>query len=125
MKKFILNGIIVMLTAAVCLTSCSSDDPIPVIPTSMVTLEIPANLENTVLSNAVATLTNVQTNQVTTVEGAAFLKDCNSYKIMCNDLEAGTYNIVVTGHLDFTLNGVAGQKDFEVTSDNTLLRGVP
>ena len=121
MKKFILNGIIVMLTAAMCLTSCSSDDPIPVIPTSMVTLEIPANLENAVLSNAVAKLTNVQTNQVTTVEGAAFLKDGNGYKIMCNDLEAGTYNIVVTGHLDFTLNGVAGQKDFEVTSDNVVL----
>ena len=121
MKKFILNGIIVMLTAAMCLTSCSSDDPIPVIPTSMVTLEIPANLENAVLSNAVAKLTNIQTNQVTTVEGAAFLKDGNGYKIMCNDLEAGTYNIVVTGHLDFTLNGVAGQKDFEVTSDNVVL----
>ena len=121
MKKFILNGIIVMLTAAMCLTSCSSDDPISVIPTSMVTLEIPANLENTVLSNAVATLTNVQTNQVTTVEGATFIKEGNGYKIMCNDLEAGTYNIVVTGHLEFTLNGVAGQKDFEVTSDNVVL----
>ena len=121
MKKFILNGIIVMLTTTMCLTSCSSDDPIPVIPTSMVTLEIPANLENTVLSNAAATLTNVQTNQVTTVEGATFIKEGNGYKIMCNDLEAGTYNIVVTGHLDFTLNGVAGQKDFEVTSDNVAL----
>ena len=121
MKKFILNGIIVMLTAAMCLTSCSSDDPIPVIPTSMVTLEIPANLENTVLSNAVATLTNVQTNQVTTVEGAKFVKDGNGYKIMCNDLQAGTYNVVITGHLDFTLNGVAGQKDFEVTSENVTL----
>ncbi|MBQ1746364.1 MAG: DUF4876 domain-containing protein, partial [Muribaculaceae bacterium] len=121
MKKFILNGIIVMLTAAMCLTSCSSDDPIPVIPTSMVTLEIPANLENTVLSNAVATLTNVQTNQVTTIEGAKFVKDGNGYKIMCNDLQAGTYNVVITGHLDFTLNGVAGQKDFEVTSENVTL----
>ena len=121
MKKFILNGIIAMLTAAMCLTSCSSDDPIPVIPTSMVTLEIPANLENTVLSNAVATLTNVQTNQVTTIEGAKFVKDGNGYKFMCNDLQAGTYNVVITGHLDFTLNGVAGQKDFEVTSENVTL----
>ena len=121
MKKFILNGIIAMLTAVMCLTSCSSDDPIPVIPTSMVTLEIPANLENAVLSNAVATLTNVQTNQVTTIEGAKFVKDDNGYKIMCNDLQQGTYNVVVTGHLDFTLNGVAGQKDFEVTSENVLI----
>jgi len=121
MKKLIINGFIVMLTAVMCLTSCSSDDPIPVIPTSMVSLEVPANLENPVLSHAVATLTNVQTNQVTTIEGAKFVKDGNGYKIMCNDLQAGTYNIVVTGHLDFTLNGVAGQKDFEVTSDNVAI----
>ena len=116
-----LKSILMMLTAALCLTSCSSDDPIPVIPTSMVTLEVPSNLENAVLSNAVATLTNVETKQVTTIEGDKFVKDGNGYKIMCNDLQAGTYNIVVTGHLDFTLNGVAGQKDFEVTSDNVVL----
>ena len=110
-----------MLTVAMCLTSCSSDDPIPVIPTSMVSLEIPANLENVALSNAVATLTNVQTQQVTTIEGAQFVKDGNGYKIMCNDLQEGTYNVVVTGHLDFTINGVAGQKDFEVTSENVAI----
>ena len=121
MKKFILKSVLMMLTATLCLTSCNGDDPIPVIPTSMVTLEVPANLENTVLSNAVATLTNVQTKQVTTIEGTKFVKDGNGYKIMCNDLQAGTYNIVVTGHLDFTLNGVAGQKDFEVRSDNVAL----
>lgn len=121
MKKIMLKSIMMMLALAMCLTSCSSDDPIPVIPTTMVTLEVPANLENTVLSNANATLTNVETKQVTTIEGAKFVKDGNGYKIMCNDLEAGTYNVVVTGHLDFTLNGVAGQKDFEVTSDNVVI----
>ena len=121
MKKLIMSGIIMMLTVAMCLTSCSSDDPIPVIPTSMVSLEIPANLENVALSNAVATLTNVQTQQVTTIEGAQFVKDGNGYKIMCNDLQEGTYNVVVTGHLDFTINGVAGQKDFEVTSENVAI----
>ena len=121
MKKIMLKSIMMMLALAMCLTSCSSDDPIPVIPTSTVTLEIPANLENTVLSNANATLTNVETKQVTTIEGAKFVKDGNGYKIMCNDLEKGTYNVVITGHLDFTLNGVAGQKDFEVTSENVMI----
>ena len=121
MKKFILNGIIMMLTTAMCLTSCSSDDPIPVIPTSMVTLEIPANLENTVLTNAVATLTNVETKQATTIEGSKFVKDGNTYKIMCNNIQAGTYNVTVNGHLEFTLKGVAGQKDFEVSSENVAL----
>jgi len=121
MKKFILNGIIMMLTTAMCLTSCSSDDPIPVIPTSMVTLEIPANLENTVLTNAIATLTNVETKQATTIEGSKFVKDGNTYKIMCNNIQAGTYNVTVNGHLEFTLKGVAGQKDFEVSSENVAL----
>ena len=86
MKKFILKSILMMLAATMCLSSCSSDDPIPVIPTTMLTLEVPANLENTVLSNATATLTNVQTKQVSTVDGAKFVKDGNGYKIMCNDL---------------------------------------
>ncbi len=121
MKKLILKSIMLMLTAAMCLTSCSSDDPIPVIPTATVTLEIPANLENTVLTNAVATLTNVQTKQAYTVEGSFFVKNGNDYKIMLENLEAGTYNIAVNGHLDFTLNGVAGQKDFEVSSENVVL----
>ncbi len=121
MKKFILKSIVMMLTATMCMTSCSGDDPIPVIPTAMVTLEVPANLENAVLSGAVATLTNVQTQKVTKVEGTQFIKDGNNYKVMLNNLEAGTYNVTVNGHLDFTLNGVAGQKDFEVRSDNVVL----
>ena len=121
MKKFFLKSIIMMLTTTLFLTSCSSDDPIPVIPTATVTLEIPANLENAVLSGAVATLTNVQTKQVTTVEGTNFMKEGNNYKVMLNNLEAGTYNVTVNGHLDFTLNGVAGQKDFEVSSENVVL----
>ncbi len=121
MKKLFLKSIVMMLAATLFLTSCSGDDPIPVIPTAMVTLEIPANLENAVLSGAVATLTNVQTKQATKVEGSKFLKDGNNYKVMLNDLEAGTYNVTVNGHLDFTLKGVAGQKDFEVSSENVVL----
>ena len=121
MKKIMLNGILMMLAITLCLTSCKSDDPIPVIPTAMVTLEVPANLENTALSGAHATLTNVETQQVTTIDEAKFIKQGNDYKIMCNDIEAGTYNVHVAGHLDFTLNGVAGQKDFEVSSDNVVI----
>ena len=121
MKKLFLKSIVMMLATTLFLTSCSGDDPIPVIPTATVTLEIPANLENAVLSGAVATLTNVQTKQATKVEGSKFLKDGNNYKVMLNDLEAGTYNVTVNGHLDFTLKGVAGQKDFEVSSENVVL----
>ena len=121
MKKILFTGILMMLTTVLCLTSCSSDDPIPVIPNAVVTLEIPSNLENTVLSGATATLTNVQTQQVTTVDGTLFTKEGNDYKMMLNNLEAGTYNVTINGLLEFTMNGVAGQKDFEVKSENVVL----
>ena len=121
MKKILFTGILMMLTTVLCLTSCSSDDPIPVIPNAVVTLEIPSNLENTVLSGATATLTNVQTQQVTTVDGSLFTKEGNDYKVMLNNLEAGTYNVTINGLLEFTMNGVAGQKDFEVKSENVVL----
>ena len=84
----------------------------------MLTIEVPANLENTSISGGKVVLTNVQTQQVTTVEGSQFVKDGNNYKVALSNLEEGTYNIVATGLLNFTLNGVAGEKDFEVTSDN-------
>jgi hypothetical protein len=121
MKKLILNSIMMMLAFTMCLTSCSSDDPVPVIPTATVTLEVPANLKNVVLSGARATLTNVETKQVVTIDNTKFIKQGNDYKIMCNELVAGTYNVAVNGHLDFTLNGVAGQKDFEVRSENVAI----
>ena len=121
MKKIMLNSIIMMLAMTLCLTSCKGDDPIPVIPTALVSLEVPDNLENVALSDAHATLVNVETKQETTVDGAKFIKQGNGYKIMCNDIQAGTYNITVNGHLDFTLKGVAGQKDFEVTSENVVI----
>ena len=121
MKKSILNSIIMMLAAILCLSSCSGDDPIPVIPTTVVNLEVPANLQNVVLTSAKATLTNVETKQVTTIEASQFIKDENGYKIMCNNIQAGNYNVIVNGHLEFTLNGVAGQKDFEVKSDNVAI----
>ena len=121
MKKLMLNSIVMMLAMALCLTSCNSDDPIPVVPTTVVSLEVPANLEDVVLSGAKATLTNVETQQVTTIEASQFVKDENGYKMMCNNIEAGTYNVIVSGHLDFTLKGVTGQKDFEVSSDNVVI----
>ncbi len=121
MKKLFLNSILMMVAMTMCLTSCSKDDPIPVIPSAMVTLEVPANLENTTLSSATATLTNVETKEVITIDGANFVKDGNNYRIVCDNLQAGTYNVLVSGHLEFTLNGVAGQKDFEVSSQNAVL----
>ena len=120
MKKNLMMSIVAMLTLGFAFTSCSSDDETPVVPQSTLTLEIPANLQNVVLSNASATLTNVETNAVATGVGQ-FVKNGNNYELTVANIAEGTYNVQVKGHLDFTLNGIAGQKDFDVTSNNVKI----
>ena len=121
MKKKIFAGILMMLTAGLTMTSCSSDDKTPIIPVTSLTLEIPANLQNTTLSNLTGTLTNVESQKVYAITSSQLVQSGNDYQITINDLEEGTYNVALNGHLDFTLNGVSGQKDFEVTSENVKL----
>lgn len=121
MKKTVLLSIMMMLSFGLIMTSCSSDDETPVVPLTSLTLEIPSNLENAVLTNASAVVTNVQTQQVVNVMGDQFLKNGNNYQLQLANLEEGTYNVAMKGHLDFTLNGVAGQKDFEVKSENVSI----
>ena len=121
MKKTVFLSIIMMLSVGLFMTSCSSDDDTPIVPMTSLTLEIPANLQNAVLSNASAVVTNVQTQQVVNVTNDKFLKSGDNYQLQLANLEEGTYNVVVKGHLDFTLNGIAGQKDFEVKSENVSI----
>ena len=121
MKKTVLLSIMMMLSFGIAMTSCSSDDETPVVPLTTLTLEIPSNLENAVLTNASAVVTNVQTQKVVSVTNDQFVKSDNGYQLLLPDLEEGTYNVAMNGHLDFTLNGVAGQKDFEVKSDNVSI----
>lgn len=121
MKKTVFLSIMMMLSVGLFMTSCSSDDDTPVVPMTSLTLEIPANLQNAVLSNASAVVTNVQTQQVVNVTNDKFQKSGDNYQLQLANLEEGTYNVVVKGHLDFTLNGIAGQKDFEVKSENVSI----
>ena len=121
MKKTVFLSIMMMLSVGLFMTSCSSDDDTPVVPMTSLTLEIPANLTNAVLSNASAVVTNVQTQQVVNVTNDKFQKSGDNYQLQLANLEEGTYNVVVKGHLDFTLNGIAGQKDFEVKSENVSI----
>lgn len=103
MKKTFIKGIMMMLVGGMTMASCSSDDDdIAVIPVTTVTLEIPANLENAVLSNASAKLTNVQTQREYTIGSDKFVKNGNTYQLNLGDLEEGTYNVAMRGHLDFT-----------------------
>lgn len=121
MKKNLFMSVLVMLTTGLALTSCKDDDSTPVIPTATLTIEIPDNLANVELSNAVTTITNVQTNRQQSADRGAWVKNGNTYQLTLTDVEEGNYNVAVAGHLDFTLNGIAGQKDFEVKSDNVKL----
>lgn len=121
MKRTLFMSVLAMLTVGFAFTSCSSDDDIPVVPTATLTIEIPGNLQNVELTNVVTTITNVQTNKTLPVASAAWQKSGNTYQLALTDVEEGDYNVVVAGHLDFTLNGIAGQKDFEVKSENTKL----
>lgn len=121
MKKNLFVSIIAMLTMGMTLTSCS-DDKTPIVPQTAVSLEIPANLENVDLSGAKVVMTNVATQSAHVVSSDnLFQKNGNKYQVLINDLEEGTYNISISGHLDFTLNNVAGQKDFEITSENVKI----
>lgn len=121
MKKNLFASIIAMLTVGMTITSCS-DDKTPIVPQTAVSLEIPANLENVDLSGAKVVMTNVATQSAHVVSSDnLFQKNGNKYQVLINDLEEGTYNITISGHLDFTLNNVAGQKDFEITSENVKI----
>lgn len=121
MKKNLFACIIAMLSVGIMFTSCS-DDKTPVVAQTAVSLEIPANLENVVLTGANLVMTNVATQQAYIASGDnVFQKNGNKYQIVVADLEEGNYNISISGHLDFELNNVAGQKDFEVSSENVKI----
>jgi archaellin len=121
MKKNLFAGIIAMLTVGIMFTSCS-DDKTPVVDQVAVSLEIPANLENVELSNVSLVMTNVATQEAYVASGDnVFSKNDNKYQLIVDQLEEGNYNISINGHLDFELNNIAGQKDFEVTSENVKI----
>ena len=123
MKKNLFAGIIAMMTVGMVFTACSSDDDeTPVVAETSLSLEIPANLEQVALSNAALTMTNVATQKAYVASGSdVFTKDGNTYQVNVSNLEEGTYNVNISGHLDFVLNNVAGQKDFDITSENVKI----
>ena len=121
MKKNLFACIIAMLSVGIMFTSCS-DDKTPVVSQVAVSLEIPANLENVELTGANLVMTNVATQEAYVASGDnVFRKNGNKYQLIVDQLEEGNYNVSISGHLDFELNNVAGQKDFEVTSENVKI----
>jgi hypothetical protein len=121
MKKNFLLSMLAMLAFAVTFVACSDDDDVPTVKESTLVLETPMNLKEVALSNLNMTITNVKTKKTFTFNGDQFVQDGNDFSLALNNMEEGTYNVSATGHLDFELNGVAGQKDFDVKSDGVTL----
>ena len=118
MKKTTILSILAVLTLGMNFTSCKSDDADPIVETTTITVELPLNVKNPTLTEATCTITNVENQQVTTATASQFIKDGDGYVLQVPGLVEGTYNVELKGHLEFTANGVSGQKDFETKQEN-------
>ena len=121
MKKNLIWSFVSLLTMGMTLTACSSDDgPVIINETVTVSIEMPLNLENVVVSNDVTTLMDVTSGEVY-VASNAIKKADTGFVVEFNEIPEGTYNLSSTGKLSFTVDGVSGSSSFETTQDNVIL----
>ena len=121
MKKNLFGGLMMLLTMGITLSACSSDDgPVIINEPVSVSIEMPLNLENVVVSNDVTTLVDVKTGE-TYVSTNAIKKTADGFVVEFNDVAEGTYNLTSQGELTFTVDGVAGKSSFETTQENVVL----
>ncbi len=116
MKKNIFLSMLVLLALSVSFVSCSKDDGPVIVKNGTVTLEMPINVTDVVLNNFTGTATNVQSGKVTTLANPTKVGD--NYVITIPELEEGTYNIAAKGNISFQKGEIAGNTDFEVTSNS-------
>ena len=102
MNNKILMSFLMLLTVCTTLISCKDNDEQTPTVAQSVTLQMPLNLTDAVLSNATATFTNVQTSQTFTI--TAFTKMGNDY-VATTNLPVGTYNVSVAGTIIYTIAG--------------------
>ena len=121
MKKNLFGGLMMLLTMGITLSACSSDDgPVIINEPVSVSIEMPLNLENVVVSNDVTTLVDVKTGEIH-VAANAIKKTADGFVVEFNDVAEGTYNLTSQGDLTFTVDGVAGKSSFETTQENVIL----
>ena len=121
MKKNLFGSLMMLLTMGMALTACSSDDgPVIINEPVGVTIEMPLNLENVVVSNDVTTLVDVNTGEAH-VAANAIKKTDNGFVVEFNEVAEGTYNLSSKGDLTFTVDGVAGKSSFEISQENVVL----
>lgn len=118
MKKNILWSMLMLMMAALMLTACSDSDDVPTTPVSL-SVQMPLGIDNVVFSNAKATLTNVNTNEVFTVD--QFTESNGIFTASLASVPEGTYNVEVTGDLTFTKDGLAGKSTVSQKSENVAI----
>lgn len=123
MKKSmkLMVSMMMLLSTSMTFVACSSDDATPIIPSTTLSIEVPANLSNVEASNMSVTLTNVETQKAQTITGG-FLAEGQNIVATVADMEEGNYNVTAKGHLTFTTaNGVKGEQDFELSQQNVAI----
>lgn len=119
MKKNLLWSLVALFAMTLAFTACSDDDDSTPTTPATLSIDVPIGLEDVSIDNAQAVLTNVQTNQQTTVTG--FTVNDGKIQATVPSIEEGSYNVAFTGHMKFTKNGVAGETDINETSENVSL----
>lgn len=119
MNNKILMSFLMLLTVCTTLISCKDNDEQTPTVAQSVTLQMPLNLTDAVLSNATATFTNVQTSQTFTI--TAFTKMGNDY-VATTNLPVGTYNVSVAGTITYTIAGTKTTSNVKAQTQNVTIK---
>ncbi len=117
--KKILMSIMMLLTMSLTFVACSDDDTTTPTAPVTVSLEMPINLTDATLSNATATLTNVQTGTVYTLDGFALADGI--YTATLNAIPVGSYNVAVDGDISYTIDGTATTTSVKASQNNVAV----
>lgn len=117
--KKILMSIMMLLTMSLTFVACSDDGTTTSTTSVTVSLEMPINISDAILNNVFATLTNVQTGKIYTLDG--FAKTGEVYTATLNDVPVGSYNVTVNGEISYTIDGTATTTNVKAVQNNVAV----
>ncbi|MBO4661875.1 MAG: DUF4876 domain-containing protein [Bacteroidaceae bacterium] len=118
MKKSVFSSLVLVLTG-VLFFSCTNEDLPPVLENGRITIEMPLNVSDVVLNSFEGTATNIQSGEVVTLPQPE--KEGENYVVTLPAMASGRYNIMAKGNISFVKDGVAGNTDFDVVSNDVSL----
>lgn len=118
MKKSVFSSLVLVLTG-VLFFSCSNEEVKPELENGRITIEMPLNVSDVVLNSFEGTATNVQSGEIVTLPFP--VKEGDNYVVTLPAMVSGRYNIMAKGNISFVKNGLAGNTDFEVVSNDVTL----